>query len=89
MPDDAKPIGGELIGIAEMVGDIKLNAGGIEGKHGGEGWGDGLADGLGEVRHTLEHKLNVVRKTELEVGKERGISDLGKAAEIPELPADA
>lgn len=50
---------------------------------------NGLADGLGEIHHTLEHELNVIRKAEFEAAKERSIRNFGEAAEIPEFPADA
>ena len=46
--------------------DIKLDAGGIEGKHGGKGSVDGLTDRFGIIHHLLEHECNVVCKTEFE-----------------------
>ena len=75
-------------GFGVVFRDIKLDAGGIEGKHGGKGSINSLADGFGEVHHLLEHELNVFCKAEFETGKERGIRDFGEAAEIPQFLAD-
>ena len=71
-----------------VFGDKKFNAGGIKGKDGGKGRINELADRLGEIDHLAEHKLDIREKVLSETGKERGIGNLVKAAEIPEFPAE-
>ncbi|OUQ15220.1 hypothetical protein [Lachnoclostridium sp. An138] len=44
-----------------------------------------LADRFRIVNHLLKHEFNAAGKTRFEAGKERGVGDLGKAAEIPEF----
>lgn len=65
-------------GFGIIFRDIKLNTGGIEGKHGGKGSVDGLTDGFGIIHHLLEHEFNVVCKTEFEACKKRSIRDFEK-----------
>lgn len=62
-------------GFGIVFGDVKFNAGGIEGKHGSEGGVDCLADGFGIIHHPLEHECKVVCETEFKTGKKRGIRD--------------
>ena len=62
-------------GFGIIFRDIKLNTGGIEGKHGSKGRVDCMADGFGIIYHLLEHECNVVCKTEFEACKKRSIRD--------------
>ena len=68
----------ESFGI--VFGNIKLNAGSVEGKDVREGEIDQVADWFGEIDQLVEHLLDIRFKGGPEAGKKRGIGNFGEAA---------
>ena len=73
-------------GFGVVFADVKLNTGGIEGKHLCQSGIDHLADGFRIIHHLLKHEFNMRLKVLFETGQERGTGHFGKTAEIPEFP---
>ena len=79
--------GVESFGI--VFGNIKLNAGSVEGKDVRKRGIDQVADWFGEIDQLVEHLLDIRFKGGPEAGKKRGIGNFGEAAEVPQFPAEA
>jgi len=76
-------------GFGIVLVDVKLNTGGVKGKDLRQFGIYHLADGFCIVHHLFKHEFNIRLKVLFETGQERRIRHPGKAAEIPEFPAQA
>ena len=68
-----------------VFGDIKFDSGSVKGKNLCQRRINVLADRFRIVNHLLKHEFNVAGKPQFEARKERGVGDLGKAAESSEF----